>query len=143
VTTPRTTAANGTRIGSVPIDGGQTTPAPSPPEEDPRPAIRTAIESFRTAFNHKDEAAMRAIFPSAPAGMFGKSKNCVEFTVDFATPKITMLSSTSAQVDVGATYYCKPDTKNKAKPSDLVTDVFVVARTGSSWQIKSRLAAVE
>ena len=105
-----------------------------------RKAILDVLERYRTAYNVKDLAAIRQVFPSVARDLFGGGlRDCASFDLQFARPTVDFLSDGTATVKTLATYRCIPRTRRPAVSQPPVTDTFEFERQGDSWVIKDHL----
>jgi len=131
-------------IAANPPTTTSTPQAPVQSDAEARRAILEVLERFRQAYNSKNEQAVTAVYPGVRAdGIFRNLRDCARLTLEFGQPRLFFLSPTEAQVDVNATYGCRPTTAQGSFTSPAVNDVYRFTRRDESWVIDNRFAAVD
>ena len=136
---PPTTSA---RRGAPPSPGGTSAPATSKPSVQvplsPAPSeerrVRGALERYESAYDNLDAAAVRALFPGAPADLTGTFAQYQFYRLELVVQKITLAPDlNSATAVCRVSHFFQP--KIGKTQQYVRTQEFTFEKHGDSWVI--------
>lgn len=107
-------------------------PAPDPARDEA--AIRSVLAQYAAGYQRLDPAAIRAVWPSAPADLQKSFSDLRSYAVQLQDPQVTVRGDTAT---VSTVRRIRQQPKAGRTQEVSVQSTFTLRRTGASWVIDS------
>ena len=140
----------GSAVGALALGAAAAIPwlTATPPSdlERERPGIEETLGRFRVAYRNRNLEGVMGVFPTLPGetrqAMQRLFNDCLVYEVTFGDMQVELdpTDATLAQVDVGSTHICTPNSGGR-QITTAQREVFTLRKSGDGWLIDSAVQA--